>query len=371
MAEPTVKSWRYGVEPKVQGVGWIENTGDDWVQPESRSHGIKIFDDDHLPHNLILCCKDGKIYDIMRREGPSGSGVSKIWKDKVFTDGTGGTDVVPVLWLPEDVGEIEHFYMGGLQENIYVRPYSETTGYPAGLEIGIEVYEDGNPTTYTARAEKLPTAGVSCWDKIVDARRLQTKIFANMGEHIISGRSAYFVADDSYPGGANLVTSEMDYQAEFAEPQLWLAIILGQLSNRADGATISGTYAAVASPDGNTNGLRIAAALTLSSVTLGATGCLLVWSNSAYNAGTLAATQIAMTIGGDAVALYVQNTTAVDGYYLYAASAINKTGAVVITPTGNRDIFDVRAFNSAISADALVYYYNDFSLNDGKNFLPN
>lgn len=358
MAEATNVSYRYALEEE-QGTAFIENTGDDWVFPESETSGMIIYDSDGLAHNLICDNKDGLFYDIMGREGPSGSNVSKIWKDK-STTGSDGTDVVPELTFPEDRGTYEHFFIGHLNSHIYMRPYSETDGYPTGLQVDLDIYEDGEPTTITAEADDIPEAGDVTYDRDVDAHRLQTKLTANMGEHIITGRQQYYKSQDTTAEPANTNTTEMGYQEAFSEPSQWIDIIGSDLIDRSSSALITGqTYTAVTDPVSTTKGLEIAAAITFPSVALTGAGVVLIWYN-----GT-----IALTIGGNAVALTDHSTTAVGTYKLAYANTLTKSGAVVITPTGTAKIWDLRILNSAISTNQRTYYYNDIKDNSGKVFV--
>lgn len=366
-------SYRCGILPE-QGIGIIENTGKDWVCLEPQSHGIRIFDNNGLAHDLILCSKDGLFYDISSKEGPVDSNISKIWRDKqIGDDTTTGTDIVPELWLPEDIGTFEHYFLWSLEHHLYVRPFDEgkrgtvgydSNGYPTGLRIDMSLYVDGNLTTASATAEDIPRAGDITFDRVINAHRIEPKISANKAEHVIVGRQAYYIAQDVMAENEYTTTKEMIYQQLFAEPQIWLDIISGALKNRANNRTITVSFEATTDPIGNSRSLQINAPITLPNVTLTGAGSILLWHDS------VTANHIVITIGGTAIILTQHSNIAVNGYYLYYANSINLSGAVILTPTGTRKIWDLRIFNNAINESARLYYYNDIKDNSGKVFIP-
>jgi len=117
MGQPTNVSYRMAIEPD-QGTGWVENTGADWLFPEDGPSVITVFDSDGQAHTLVLDM-DGYVYDISGREGATGGTVEKLWKDKMATDGSGGTDVVSSLLFGEDLGSLEHYFLKLLEAHLF------------------------------------------------------------------------------------------------------------------------------------------------------------------------------------------------------------------------------------------------------------
>jgi len=344
--------YRLAIIPE-QGTGWCEYTGADWVIPEIGTGVLAVADGQGFPHVLVLDRKSGFFYEISTRDGPTGSSLVKIIKDKAGTDGTGGTDIIPSIGLPIERGSEEYFLIEHKESHIYVRPSIGSTSYPNGLAFQLDIFKDGS-TTSAATAVNVPRIGDITFDRKVEANQLQVRITANMGGHIITGRQQFYVAKDIAATPTNRTMSERTYQRTLGLPALWMGVRNGVLINRVTGASVTGTYAVATGPDGKADsGVSIAAALTLPSVTLVTTGALLIW-----HSGT-----IAVTIGGEAVALTSHGT--VDGFTLSYAAGLTKTGAVVITPTGTVVVSDVRIFTTAIDAATRGYYFDDIDDNAG------
>jgi hypothetical protein len=258
-------SYRFGIEPD-HGVGIIENTGASWLWPELGVSAITVFDTDGQPHTLMLD-QDGYAYDISGREGASGGSVSKIWKDKIATDGTGGTVVASSLLFGEDTGEKEHYFQKHLEGHFYFDPYdtskADTTGYdsqgyPTGLEFDAELYTDGDIVTLQGQTKDIRKTGDLVLDKEVESHRMQWKLKSNMGEHIVKGRTTYYEAMDKPADPDNLVDTEMDHQSSLSGFDCNVApMVDGSILDRGTGNAIvvSGTVAQVSDPSGNANAL--------------------------------------------------------------------------------------------------------------------
>jgi len=349
----TNKSWQMGFNEE-QGFGPSENTRGAFPFPESGCGELSIVDASEQNHQLIFNNSDGKWYDISTRDG---QGMTKIWTDGASTSGTGGTAVVPVVTFGEDRGTYEHYFLQHKESHIYVRPISESVGLPGSLQLDLDIFANGEPTTPTASSDDIPTSGDIKYDTEVEAHRIQTKLTANMGNHRIVGRQQYYVSKDQTSAPDSKVMNEDNLQRELSQVGLWTSIINGILTNRATGNTITGTYAVVSSPDARTDGISFSVAITLPSVTL-VGGTLMV-----FYKGT-----IAVTVGGNAVALTTHDTTS-DSWILGYAT-VTESGAVVITPTGTGYLFDLRTFATALSASARAYYFNNVDDYNGSIVLP-
>jgi len=355
----TNKSYRHGVYPEDQGVGIIENTGTAWVKPWSRVGGLTIQDSKGEISTLILDFASGYYYNITTRDGPYGSGIEAAVKDKMTTAGAGGTNVASSITLREDRASLEANTLRDKITHVYLRPKSEADGYDADLEVDLDIYVDGEPTTASAHAEDIPLNGDIAYDKVVEGHRLQRKISTNLGKHLLVGIDVEEVSRDIPAEPADLELTEDDYQEEFAEPDLWAVLnSVGNTINRVTGSAISITYTAATGPDDQTSGMTIAAATTLSSTTLTGSGTLLIWHNGA----------ITVTIGGVAIVLTTHDTSG--SWTLSYANTLTASGSLVITPTTTAIISDIRTYDSAITAAARGYYYDDVVDNDGGIMIP-
>jgi hypothetical protein len=365
MAITTDTCYNLGTDAEKNGIGWSGVSGADWPFPEARTGVVDFIDDEGNSRLLVLDGNDGKFYDISVREGSEDSGLSRRVKDKVLTDGTGGTDIVPYFETREDRGTYEHYFLVHKRAHLYVRPYNESNrsasgydsnGYLSGLLFDVEIYADGAPSTASATMDDITVDGDLSYDKTVRANRLRMKVTANKSDHVITGHQNYYIAQDKPSSVADKITTEMDNQAALSEPLLWLDIIGSSIYDRAIGATVSGSYTTASSPDGNTMAIVISAAITTASITV-SSGTVMIWYN-----GT-----ISVTIDGDAITLTEYDTSG--SWTLGWATDVTKTGAMVITPTGSAQIFDVRVYNSEITSAQIAYYYNDVTDNSGNIVL--
>jgi len=354
----TNKSYAYAVEEQ-QGIAFTENTGSAWVKPAARSGFIEFVDDEGQQRSLVLDFSDGFFYNIATRDGASGSGEAQAKTDKVTTAGVAGTNIAGVLKTKEMRGTFEKFFLMAKIFHIYARPESESDGFPTGLEIDLNLYTNGEPTTAAATTKDIPITGDISFDRVVEAHRIQLEIKSNMSEHLIAGWQADDVSEDRPADPDDLDMTEDDWQGEFAEPDVWMGSVLGTMIDRASGEEISATYTAGTGPDSGTDtGFAITTALTLPSTALAGSGTLLVWHTAA----------ITVTIGGVAVVLTAHGTSG--GWTLSYANTLTASGAIVVTPTAAGSVSDIRTYVSGISANARGYYYTDVTSNDGKIIIP-
>lgn len=362
----TNKCYRFAVLEE-QGVGPCEISGSDWVFPESRTGVFEIIDEEDQPHLLVLDGNDGKIYDITTRDGPASSNMTKVWKDKVAADGTGGTDYECSLIFPEDRGTYERYFLDHKESHLYVRPLKEgnrdesgydSNGFPTGIEFDLSIYSDGNPTDATATTEDIPKTGDISFDKRARAHRLNMKATANMADHLITGRQQHYVREDEADSPSNRTMTEDTYQAEFKTPALWPDFYYSNLIDRVTAGSIAAAVTQGTGVDSHSTAMQFSTPITLGSASLGGSGALLLWYK-----GT-----IAVTIGGNAVSLTAHGTSG--AWTLGYATGLSDSGSVVITPTGAAEVDDLRIFNSAISTGARTYYYNDIVNNSGNIVRP-
>lgn len=190
-----------------QGLGFSENTGY-WPMPDARSGIIRIIDDNDQPHVLILDSRDGLIYDISMRDGPTGSTVKRHYTDRVAIDDTEGYDIEPEVEFKEDTGEYERFVVEHNASRFYVRPDDESKrnadgrdslGYLDGIKFTSEVYVDGEPNTATASAKRIPNNGEIVYDKVVEGNRIYSKFKGSRsGFSLIKRQQEYIVKDINY-----------------------------------------------------------------------------------------------------------------------------------------------------------------------------
>ena len=97
----TNKCYRYALTPD-QGKNWSEFYGEGWVFPEAQVNGVKIFSDKDQPFHIALDASTGLFYRFATRNGPVGSGITKLFRDKI------GGEYTPGIEIPWEVGFKEH-----------------------------------------------------------------------------------------------------------------------------------------------------------------------------------------------------------------------------------------------------------------------
>jgi PKD repeat protein len=366
--DKTNKCYRFGFTTD-QGLGFSECSGDSWPMPEGRTGVLSIFDASYYPHLLVLDSTDGMFYDIATFNGPTGSDLEKVWKDKVGTDGSGGTNIIPEVLYGEDTGSDEDFFIRALQNYFYTRPIDESkrnttgynaNGYPNDLELEISIFADGNPTTSKVVADniELPKHMIS-FDKKAEGNRLQTKIVANNSEIIIIGRAQHYVAADLPTSPDKMLMQHDDYQSTFSSTIKRVGYYKNNLVDRRTGIVYAAAgIAKVAGPiSGGNSAMSFSTAQNFGSVNV-SLGSIMMWYQ-----GT-----IVVSIGSTVITLTDFNTYG--SWKLGYAINVSGVGNLVVTPTGLVKLFDALVINSEASLDAIGYYYNDVSLNSGNNILP-
>jgi PKD repeat protein len=368
----TNRSFTYAVLPS-QGIGFSENTGS-WPMPEAGAGPVFYHDDDDQPHLIVMDADDGYEYDILQRDGPEGTGITKKWMDKVGVDGTGGTDVTPLVKFIADVGTFEYFWLKHLVTHIFARSANEdryrgasgydSSGFPTGLEFLLRFFVDGERVTEERRVKNIPITGDITTDEDVQGHRIQIELSANMGTHAIVGRKSEYSASDKLDGSG--VMTEDDYQEEFSSPVQWFSRGCGSrysFTDRSTGTELGTVEQAKVTrcegPDGESeSAAQFTEAINFPSVALGGTGTLVLWHQSLTS----------VTIGGAAVALTQYGT--IGSWILSYARNINESGELTITPDGTGRIFDHRIFASNVSDDAIEYYFDNIDEHEGDVMLP-
>jgi hypothetical protein len=358
----TDMSYSYATN-STQGEGFSKNTGDAWPKPEAEVGVKSITDDLDNYHLLVWDSTDGFFYDITTRQGAAGSDLVAYSKDKVATDGSGGTDIASLVKFPEDKGNYEHYKVETEFHSLEMRPETEDTrgdsgydsnGFLTGTQIDASQYTDGEQTTAQVQALDItPPAYEIKPDRRKDGHRHALEISCNKGENVISGRVSHYVAKDVPEDPDTRKSSENNWQLYINQNLLvWLSRGVTLLKNLVTGANIAGTVTATTGPDGKSNSAMtntVAIQIAFSAI---ASGYILAWyKGSQQITGANAFTQIGATTSGSWKFGYVAGPFAIG----------------LILPPG--DWYSIRVFSAVGSIDAATrtYVYNDVVNNAGKN----
>ena len=351
-----------------QGVGFSENTGDDFVFPPAGVPPMMVWDGDNVAHVLVFDNNDGNVYDMMTRDGPTDTGLEKIWTDKADIDGDNGTDIVPSVKFAEDIGNYEYYWLRAAIIRLFIHAVNDSVkgasgfndeGIPDALEITLRAYIDGKLSVERSVAD-IPITGDIHFDDMVEGHRIALEFVANMGLHTICGRYAKYILTDKMIGSG--VMSEDDYQEQFATPSMWFSRDLLYI-DRATGSELGSTEQAKITPVAGVDSRSGSAwsfisALNLPSRSL--TGAsIILWHQGLSS----------FTINGVPMVFTDYNTSGL--WTLSYLTSLTTSGAIVINPTGTCKIFDLRIIDSQIlSADAIAYYYDNIVNHSGDVVLP-
>jgi hypothetical protein len=410
----TTKSYRFAMAPH-QGVGAAEFTGDNWLWPTAYTGTCKGMDDAGNTISLVLNNANGRFYRI---------GIRDIWQDRIGS--YGGYPIECSFRLKEHTAvagefeELEH-----IESHVYMRPFWETNrnlsgftaeGFPDDYALSLRMYENGEPTTPSAKIQNVPRFGDYVYRKRIEARRLQLEVVVDTsGWRCVKAQQQMMSINKSAGPGFDTPTEDI-WQGEFASPDLWWARDqLRPTMDRSAGIRFSGAHDTLGiGPDGLTNsavnfalgqGLygvgkaNVAGDMTLTSWVGNIIAVpVTLWRMEVSDGNTLTVQLVQVganyavqwtdgtngdlrTLAWDGVGwvhIAVQKNGATlrvfeNGVQLSATPLIDATlgygGTIWFYENSICTGFDARRNKRAISASALAYYYDDIINNSGNGGL--
>lgn len=399
-----------------QGIGITKYTGDNWLYPTAYWGTCKGFTENGDLVGLVCDNRTGRFYRI---------DVPEVWTDK--TDSYGGYEITSKIKLKErtavagEYQEIEH-----VESHIHIRPFKETyrneteytsEGFRDAHSIDLQFYENGEPITPYTKLEDISRYGDYVSRKRLEARRIQEEyIFYAAAWRIVKTQERYMPIDKS-SGPAYDYPTEQQWQDEFRSAVLWLSRDrLRPTYNRSTATAITGDYDQLTTGPDNQAKSAMAFALThsLSTTLNDITGdfTLSMWLGSMasfpsivfQSAADLGTLLISITDAGgskfisfnDGVNIFsslelvwsgtgwmhlaVQRSDTYlkffeDGTLNHSEELTDESivygGATIVANAIISSVFDVRLVETAISSDAIAYYYDQI-INNGKQcpFLP-
>jgi hypothetical protein len=296
---------------------------------------IKVLDNNNNTRQIAFDNISGTWYWISTYDGPAGSQLSTIFTDKADINGANGTEIEPVLWLGGDTGTLEHFFIQHKETHLYCKPNDENNrgvtgydanGYRTGLQVGLYMFADRNPTTEKYKTLNVPKDGDIHfqWDDNPEVNVAQLKIVANRSELVLTGILSYYFSVNHASADTKRTMQESTLQETTDTAVLSLGRVYGVLTNLLNlQPVVPGTFAWAADPQGDATAISFTVPLTIGSITL-VGGSIFLWTN-----GT-----VALSIGGTVVPLTAYGA-AIGNWTLRYATGITASGNVVITPTGS------------------------------------
>ena len=226
----TNKCYRYAVESD-QGKNWSEFYGDGWIYPEANVNCVKIFTDMDQPLHIGLDALTGLFYRFATRNGPSGSGLSKVFKDKIGSEYAPGIDIPWQMGLKEHRGNQENYLIKFMEAHFFLRPQEESdkggtgydeNGYLSSQEITVKAFKNGN-LAETAKTENIPYKGDVVFDKNIVDNRVQLELSGTASSLKIVGARAKYELLREAGAPDQRIMQEADYQFEMCDPILHLS----------------------------------------------------------------------------------------------------------------------------------------------------
>lgn len=402
---------RYGFSREA-GFGWAKVSGAAWPVPPTYAGAVQIIDSNNLQRIIMYDAVDTYAYWIETFTAYTGSSTTKVFKDKVATNGTGGTDIVCTARFREFTASDESMDLFHKESYIYDRPYDEATGYPSGFSRTLKVYTDGS-TTAAATITAAPAKGdLQFFDK-VQGNRIQMEVqFATSGARLTGIATLCDIFDRAAIGSRPSDGADATAQLALASNMpLWLTRPNNRL-NRISGTnfTVNNTPTNVTGPDGRAYALSFSAGSLNGYVFLSSTTytdfTIRMWIKSptilqeffSLNGATSVTVRLfdasTLFIGVGATFLNYSITSTTSGWHdiwiirsgaaliVYENGIYCGTGTVPTTAVGGTSVilnkagtaiilYDFRIYNIAIDPAFITYYYADVNTTlQGDKVLP-
>lgn len=358
----TNKLIRHSIKPE-QGVGFYLMPAS-MPMPESGGGGLLVYDANSQLHGLVLDADTGLWFDITTRKGPSGYGLTKYWTDK------DSAQFEREVKFPEDMSESEEKQLRNQLAHVFIRPTTEenrnqtgydSRGYPTGMEIDLDLFVDGEPTTPTTTIGDVPENGDLKTDRKVEGHRIQIGLRSNRGDHIILNRKNEYISSAKSAPPELCISNELVYQEKLASIVHWLGIYGGSIINRATGEAYTLTSAAVVTGPGSIAefGIQFTGTIEIGTITAACTH-ILFW----------ATTGVVVKFGTSTVSPQLLYTIGSWSLYYSTVPGFGIGSKLSFEAASPASISDVRVFDVAYDTNAATYYYNDIALNGGAIVVP-
>jgi PKD repeat protein len=350
------KCLHYGVAEE-HGQGWAERSGDAWIWPESQAAILTIINNSYR-QEIVFDENSGLPYLIDTRDGPQGSGLIKVFRDKVDPlVPNSGTIIAWEILLGEYTGELEQFYVEILETFLSLRPVKveninaigfDVNGLPTALRMDYDLYRDGQIVPY-AGASSIPVSRDIVVDRKAKGNSIQIKLCGESTEFKLRKiESSLKVSDFAHN---NTSMTEITYQEVVSNPVMWFSRDTNMI-DRVTGASMfssSGFVGNIEGPDGrDDSAFRIVGALDVRNAAYPA-GTLLIWHKSGYTISGVSLTELGQS--GDWILSYCYNVLM----------------SLLFT---NGDVFDIRIFDVQVSLAAMNHYFDNVSEHQGDMYLP-
>ena len=387
--------FKVAVKPS-QGRGITPISGT-WVWPHLYAAIAKGIDSLNKPMTLVINSKTMEIFRI---------GVPELWVDR--EGGYGEAEIACEAMLPEIESRYgPHENVRHRETHVCERPFDEkdyrdkegydSEGFRDGHTLSLEIFSGGEQIVPETKLRSLQRNADYAFFKNFESRRMQVKLKHSTSAFRVTKVSCHFDEIDNRTPPQLNDTPEMQYQREFALPDLWFSRNKPTAgTNRASGEAWTGTSVAAAGPDGKSSSGFLSTGYTgLSGYTV-ADFTLSGWmigDGEILRATIAGSGTVRLTVSGG-VLTFTDGTDTVN--YVLPVSAtwrhiavIRRAGLIEVYEAGqlrmvqavgirsyggactigNGSCFDIRRLPKAMTANAMYFYYESV-LSGGEGFLP-
>ncbi len=390
------------------GFGWSQETGSALPLPQTYIGAGSFMDANGIQRMYCLDASDGLFYWVETFTAYSGASLTKVFLDKVAVNGSGGTAFTCKARFREVTGPSEGMNLAHKEAYIYDRPYDESAGFITGFSRNYLTYVDGSSTATGSLTGAARGADLQFFETVAGSRIQPEVQFTRSGARLTGFEALFDAQDKAAIGNGPGAYTEATNQAALAQNmKVWLTRP-SNLLNRASGSsfTLTGTAPTnVSGPDGKTYGLSFVtgASYSIAETTSYSDFSLHFWVKSATTTNRILqltgtnsfyvtfASNTSLSING-AGSLTV--STIVSGWHdfwivrsgstvtAYQNGAVVSGTVSVSTARGgttfdlNPDaaamiLYDIRAYNTVLSAADVAYYYASVTTtNGGSKVLP-
>ena len=390
-----------------QGGGQTEYGGEHWLWPDAGAATVATgYDPDGRRITLVEDARTGRIYQI---------GVAELWVDREGDGDGSGFEIPTAIFLPTIADGYK--WQKHLETHIAMRPWKDTyrgaSGFtPDGFknlhQALLKIFEDGEKVAESSALRDINRNGDYAYLRLIDARRIQTRIETTTSAYKISQVVTKVQSSDREALPADNEPTEVGYQREWRDAIIHLSRNRPYAAyNRADGTEMQGGEALeVAGPFGRAGeAFRLEGGLTkdvagLTAFTFsawirpGVAGDLFtfygeeVYSVLSYTrdavryehyeyegadisvpveSGEWVYVALRLSVPGEdgtvAVSLFINGCEAASGF-VPASPAAER-----VSIGYGQDFFDVRLIPAAVSDESIAVYYEAVS-RGGEGWLP-